>query len=61
MFHATKGGMEKMLIPLPPMSEQKRIVEKLDALLIRIDTSIEHLHSKLDLSKQLFDSILDNF
>ncbi len=61
MFHATKGGMEKMLIPLPPMSEQKRIVEKLDALLIRIDTSIEHLHSKLDLSKQLFDSILDEF
>lgn len=61
MFHATKGGMEKMLIPLPQMSEQKRIVEKLDALLIRIDTSIEHLHSKLDLSKQLFDSILDEF
>lgn len=61
MFHATKGGMEKMLIPLPPMSEQKLIVEKLDAVLTRIDTAIEHLHSKLDLSKQLFDSILDEF
>lgn len=61
MFHATKGGMEKMLVPLPPITEQKRIVAKLDALLIRIDTSIEHLQSKLNLSKQLFDSVLDEF
>lgn len=48
-------------IPTPPITEQRRIVEKLDALLTRIDTAIEHLHSKLDLSKQLFDSILDEF
>lgn len=61
MFHATKGGMEKMLVPLPPMNEQKRIVEKLDAMLTHIDTAIEHLQSKLDLSKQLFDSVLDEF
>lgn len=61
MFHATKGGMEKMLVPLPPIKEQKRIVEKLDALLTRIDSAIEHLQSKLDLSKKLFDSVLDEF
>ncbi|WP_462099542.1 restriction endonuclease subunit S [Vibrio cholerae] len=48
-------------VPLPPKVEQKRIVEKLDALLTRIDTAIEHLQSKLDLSKQLFDSVLDEF
>lgn len=48
-------------IPTPPLTEQKRIVEKLDVLLTRINTAIEHLHSKLDLSKQLFDSILDEF
>lgn len=47
--------------PLPPINEQKRIVEKLDALLTRIDTALEHLQSKLDLSKQLFDSVLDEF
>ncbi|UGV30411.1 restriction endonuclease subunit S [Halopseudomonas aestusnigri] len=47
--------------PLPPINEQERIVEKLDALLTRIDTAIEHLQSKLDLSKQLFDSVLDEF
>jgi type I restriction enzyme S subunit len=46
---------------LAPIKEQKRIVEKLDALLTRIDTAIEHLQSKLDLSKQLFDSVLDEF
>ena len=48
-------------IPTPPIAEQKRIVEKLDALLTRIDTAIDHLQSKLDLSKQLFDSVLDEF
>ncbi|MFM5630237.1 restriction endonuclease subunit S [Aeromonas veronii] len=53
--------LKKMFLPVPPPDEQKRIVEKLDALLTRIDTAIEHLHSKLDLSKQLFDSILDEF
>ena len=57
----TDGNLKKAPIPIPSIDEQKRIVEKLDALLTRIDTAIEHLHSKLDLSKQLFDSILDEF
>jgi restriction endonuclease S subunit len=48
-------------VPLPSKEEQKRIVEKLDAALTRIDTAIEHLQSKLGLSKQLFDSVLDKF
>lgn len=54
-------SLSKFLIPLASREEQKRIVEKLDALLTRIDTAIEHLQSKLDLSKQLFDSVLDEF
>ncbi|HBC3857593.1 TPA: restriction endonuclease subunit S [Vibrio parahaemolyticus] len=57
----TKAMVEELNIPLPSLPEQKRIVEKLDALLTRIDTAIEHLQSKLDLSKQLFDSVLDEF
>ncbi|MFQ3244637.1 MAG: type I restriction enzyme S subunit [Arenicella sp.] len=31
MMHATKGGMEKRQIPLPPLAEQKQIAEILDA------------------------------
>ncbi len=56
-----KKALENYSIPIPPMAEQKRIIEKLDALLTRIDTAIEHLQSKLALSKQLFDSVLDEF
>lgn len=57
----TDRNLKKAPIPIPSISEQKRIVEKLDALLTRIDTAIEHLQSKLDLSKQLFESVLDEF
>lgn len=53
--------LKDLSVPLPSKEEQKRIVEKLDALLTRIDTAIEHLQCKLDLSKQLFDSVLDDF
>lgn len=45
-------------IPTPPLTEQKRIVEKLDALLTRIDTAIEHLHENLANSKPLLASAL---
>ncbi|CQR52696.1 restriction endonuclease subunit S [Paenibacillus riograndensis] len=30
MIHATKGGMEKMLIPLPPLETQKQIANTLE-------------------------------
>lgn len=54
-------ALKNVSVPVCGLKEQKRIVEKLDALLTRIDTAIEHLQSKLDLSKQLFDSVLDEF
>lgn len=54
-------ALKSVSVPVCGLKEQKRIVEKLDALLTRIDTAIEHLQSKLDLSKQLFDSVLDEF
>ncbi|MDX1737856.1 MAG: restriction endonuclease subunit S [Alphaproteobacteria bacterium] len=69
MFHATKGGMEKMLIPLPPINEQKRIVEKLDALLTRIVIAIEHLQQSVTLAdalsknglSEIFESLKDRY
>ena len=33
MIHITKANTEKMLIPLPPLEEQKRIVAKLEEIL----------------------------
>jgi len=59
MTHATKGGMEKRCIPLPPLNEQKRIVAKLDAIFARINTAITHLQGTLELSKALFASALN--
>lgn len=70
MLAQAKGAAQKFVglkvlrnfnVPLPPKVEQNHIVEKLDALLTRSDTAIEHLQSKLDLSKQLFNSVLDEF
>jgi len=39
--------------------EQKRIVEKLDALFTRIDTTIEHLQESIALKNSLLQSALD--
>ncbi|PSF08260.1 hypothetical protein C7H09_08840 [Marinobacter fuscus] len=46
-------------IPTPPLTEQKRIVEKLDALLTRIDTAIENLQESIRLADALFSSALN--
>lgn len=46
-------------IPLPPLSEQKRIVEKLDCLISRIDQAVNHLQESLGLAEALFASELN--
>lgn len=55
----TKSMVEELDIPLPNMSEQKRIVVKLDALLSRIDTAIEHLQESVTLADALAQNGLD--
>ncbi len=46
-------------VPLAPFSEQKRIVEKLDALLTRIDSAIEHLQQSVTLADALYASTIN--
>lgn len=46
-------------IPLVQIEVQKCLVKKLDALLSRIDTAVEHLKRSLELNDQLFASSLN--
>lgn len=65
----TDGNLKKSLIPIPSIEEQKRIVEKLDALLTRIDTAIEHLQESVALAdalsknglSEIFESLKDRY
>lgn len=56
----TDSNLKKALIPIPGLSEQKRIVKKLDALLTRIDTAIEHLRESVALANALLKSALSS-
>ncbi|HDC4762206.1 TPA: restriction endonuclease subunit S [Enterobacter cloacae] len=47
-------------IPTPPIVEQKRLTEKLDALLNRIDTAIENLQESATLAEELYASELNS-
>ena len=53
MIHITKAGTEKMLIPVPPVAEQKRIVAKIEELLPLIDC-YEQAWSKLEAFNKRF-------
>jgi type I restriction enzyme, S subunit len=41
--HVTKGTFERTLVAIPPFNEQKRIADKLDAVLTRVDARRERL------------------
>lgn len=58
MPHVTKGGMEAWEIRLPPLSEQTRIADKLDALLARVDAARGHLDRVPALLKRFRQSVL---
>ncbi|MFJ5508330.1 restriction endonuclease subunit S [Pectobacterium jejuense] len=52
--------LSEFIVPIAPREEQKRIVEKLDALLTRIDTAIENLQESLTLADTLLKSSLNS-
>lgn len=47
-------------IPLPPVTEQKRIVQKLDALFERIDKAIVLLQKNIDAADNFMNSVLND-
>lgn len=51
-------ALKKVNVPICVKQEQKRIVEKLDALLTRIDTAIEQLQESITLANALYASEL---
>ncbi len=53
------GMIQGMNIPLPPLSDQTRIVAKLDALFARIDKSIALLEENIKHTKALMASVLE--
>ncbi|MCX9558305.1 restriction endonuclease subunit S [Vibrio cholerae] len=52
-------GIKALSFLYPEKEEQKRIVEKLDALLTRIDTAIEHLQESVTLADALYASTIN--
>ncbi|MEX0980493.1 MAG: restriction endonuclease subunit S [Bacteroidales bacterium] len=60
---SAQGGInhsfsKNTIIPLPPVNEQNRIVEKLDALFVRIDSIKERMDAIPELIKQFRQSVL---
>ncbi|WBA16759.1 restriction endonuclease subunit S [Salinivibrio proteolyticus] len=53
-------ALKNVSVPVCGLREQKRIVEKLDALLTRIDTAIEHLQESITLADALLKSSLSS-
>ena len=52
------GDLRQMLMPLAPLPEQKRIVEKIDALLAEVTAAREHLTRVRELLRRLRQSVL---
>jgi type I restriction enzyme, S subunit len=54
----SQGAIKKWAFPLPPINEQKRIAEKLEQLLERVDSSKARLKIVLDMLKRFRQSAL---
>lgn len=54
----SRKEIEKISILIPPLSEQKRIVEKLDKIFANIDKAKENTKKNLQNAKEVFESYL---
>ncbi|MDN6316887.1 MAG: restriction endonuclease subunit S [Lactococcus lactis] len=54
-----KDSIDNMMIPLPPLPEQERIVTKLDAVFAKVDQAIGLLEENIATTQALMGSVLD--
>ena len=60
MVHMTKGKMELLSVPIPPLAEQHRIVAKVGALMALCDRLEDGLDSKDGTRNSLLESLLQD-
>lgn len=59
MVHITKGKMEEWSFPLPSLTEQRRIVSKINTLYDRIDKAINLIEENIISTQHLMSSVLN--
>lgn len=58
MVHVTKEGVENTVFPVPPLSEQRRIVSYLDERCAAIDADIDKRHEVIEKLKEYRESLI---
>ena len=59
MIHMTKDRMEKLVLPIPPLQEQHRIVAKVDELMALCDQLEQQTEASLTAHQTLVKTLLD--
>lgn len=58
MIHMTKGRMEELILPIPPLAEQHRIVSKVDELMLLCDQLEQQTEASIDAHATLVEVLL---
>lgn len=59
MVHMTKEKMEKLVVPVPPLAEQHRIVAKVDQLMALCDQLKARLNQSRQVHEQLANALVE--